>query len=261
MASDIAPIDLLLQRSGRIHRHDRTRPERLARPELRILAHEEGEVGPSFKKTAPVYDEIVLLRTWLLLRDRTSVLLPAEIEPLIEAVYDDTRPGTGAALSEAMQERLHEASRKFFQEREVDASNAKNRLLPTPWQADSPFFDFALPLSEDDPDVHRSMQALTRLGGPSVEVVCLGPGDGAVDLDVKPDEAMTRRLLRRGLGVGHRGVIWDLLALPVPPRWRESPHLCRHRCLDFRGGPVLLGRYKLDLHGDIGLEIARTDAE
>src|SRR5690606_18484251 len=36
MASAIAPIDLLLQRSGRLHRHERTRPDHLEEPTLLI---------------------------------------------------------------------------------------------------------------------------------------------------------------------------------------------------------------------------------
>ena len=69
MVSDFAPIDLLLQRAGRMHRHQRSRPGPLAQPELHVIAPSVDDGVPAFAPAdQAVYDRHVLLRTWLTLR-------------------------------------------------------------------------------------------------------------------------------------------------------------------------------------------------
>jgi CRISPR-associated endonuclease/helicase Cas3 len=98
MVSDLAPVDLLLQRSGRLHRHIRTdRPAPLQTPVLWIGQPDESGSVPTFESgSAVVYDEHVLLRTWLAIQRRASIRVPEEVEELIEAVYDDRTCPAGA---------------------------------------------------------------------------------------------------------------------------------------------------------------------
>lgn len=89
MISDLAPIDLLLQRSGRLHRHTRDwRPAALEKPMLWII--EPGlklESKADFQESGYIYDRHILLRSWLTLRQRPHVQLPEETDDLIESVY------------------------------------------------------------------------------------------------------------------------------------------------------------------------------
>jgi CRISPR-associated endonuclease/helicase Cas3 len=84
MISEIAPIDLLLQRSGRLHRHSR----RAEGPVLDVLLPENDSF--KFGGTGYVYAKKPLLRTVALLADRHEIRLPDQFRELIEHCY-----GTG----------------------------------------------------------------------------------------------------------------------------------------------------------------------
>ena len=94
VCSDLAPVDLLLQRAGRLHRHERVpRPC----PEARLLVHGPlHEADPPadwyaalFPGGAYVYRRhAILWRTARLLADRSRIYLPRDARGLIERVYD-----------------------------------------------------------------------------------------------------------------------------------------------------------------------------
>ncbi|MGH9894561.1 MAG: CRISPR-associated helicase Cas3', partial [bacterium] len=102
MATDLAPIDLVLQRAGRLWRHARkSRP--VSEPIL-LVAGLVGDEPSSFGKPlwwGAVYREDVLLRTWSLLRARQNLTLPDEIDTLVQAVYEEH-----VDVPESLQERL-----------------------------------------------------------------------------------------------------------------------------------------------------------
>lgn len=102
MVSDVAPIDLLVQRAGRLHRHaqrNARRPEGLAM-ELLVLSPEPLEAPPAdwlggtFKGTSHVYeDAAVLWRTVRVLAEVRCIETPGGLRALIERVYDpDAEP-------------------------------------------------------------------------------------------------------------------------------------------------------------------------
>ena len=83
LITDICPIDLLLQRMGRLHRHERElRPEELREPVCCVMTDElEGERNGS----KLIYGEWLLKETEGILPD--TVLLPNYISPLVQQVY------------------------------------------------------------------------------------------------------------------------------------------------------------------------------
>lgn len=71
IATDLAPIDLLLQRAGRLWRH--SRPQRPVAAPVLLVAGLAGDAPDDFGQPlwwGAVYAESVLLRTWCLLRQR-----------------------------------------------------------------------------------------------------------------------------------------------------------------------------------------------
>lgn len=85
MISDLCPIDLLLQRIGRLHRHakhDIIRPKQLKQPSCHVLC-----AGKDIEEGAKeVYGEFLLLRTKSFLPDK--VMIPDDISVLVQKVYD-----------------------------------------------------------------------------------------------------------------------------------------------------------------------------
>jgi CRISPR-associated endonuclease/helicase Cas3 len=105
LVTDLAPSDMLLQRIGRLWRHQR--PNRAGRPEVLIhtggLTSENGRAGSAddlkslLGRSAFVYAPYVLLRTFEIWRQRSQIKLPADIRPLLESTYaeptEDELPG------------------------------------------------------------------------------------------------------------------------------------------------------------------------
>jgi CRISPR-associated endonuclease/helicase Cas3 len=95
LVTDLAPTDMLLQRIGRLWRH--RRPNRAGRPEVLIQTsglnaenyrfQSAAEAKPLLGPSQFVYAPYVLLRTFQLWHDQSSIILPADIRPLLEATY------------------------------------------------------------------------------------------------------------------------------------------------------------------------------
>ena len=92
IVSDLAPTDMLLQRMGRLWRHER--PNRSASaPEFWIRLPElsstfsVAELKKALGRSARVYAPYVLLRTAAVFSGRKELSLPADIRPLLETTY------------------------------------------------------------------------------------------------------------------------------------------------------------------------------
>lgn len=114
LISEIAPVDMLLQRAGRLHRHSgRKRPQLLENPKLYIL---EPETIKQTLKICTVYEPFVLLKTIEVLRkhlEQKAVLeLPQCIPELVEEVYS------------SLPEETHPEQLLFYEEME---NNIKNK--------------------------------------------------------------------------------------------------------------------------------------
>ncbi|MCL4465047.1 MAG: hypothetical protein M1389_03270, partial [Chloroflexi bacterium] len=255
------------QRSGRLHRHERARPMGLELPTLWVCRPPEEDGVPVFDPGfVKVYDEHVLLRTWLELKGRTEVQVPGDVEDLIEAVYED-RP-CPVEECRAFQKAWDESRRRLQQEIERDTQEAKDRWLKRPQYGGALWRLTSDPREEDAPDFHQAHQALTRLAEPSVPVVVLDqtgavPGIGSepaerIDVDVEPSASQVMRLLGRSVSVSDRRIVFDIIATAVPPGWQRSPLLRHHRLLILdQGGGVAIGSHYVQVSHDIGLFVAR----
>lgn len=85
MITDLAPMDLILQRMGRLHRHRSTvRHQNLKNPKVYILACDNYDFD---KPSTYVYSEYLLFRTEYYLPDKIN--LPNDISHLVQLVYSD----------------------------------------------------------------------------------------------------------------------------------------------------------------------------
>lgn len=85
LISDMCPMDLLLQRIGRLHRHaDRVRPDGMRTAECLVLNTDCDALEPGAQA---IYGQYLLMKTSYLLKD--TVHLPGDISLLVQAAYDE----------------------------------------------------------------------------------------------------------------------------------------------------------------------------
>ena len=228
MVSDMAPADLLLQRAGRLHRHERpSRPPGLEKPRLLLLCPDISGAAPRFDPGAvAVYDRHVLLRSWLSLAGRQSIRVPDDVEAIIEYVYGDNHGPDG--LTGPLRDMWHETLQKLQADRDREKREAEERWIRSPSYR-GPVWRLTEDAREEDaPDFHVAHQALTRLTSPSAPSILLyGSPDGAwldaghvqrVDLSGTPPADVTKQLLSHSVNITDRRVVFELLSLDDPVR-------------------------------------------
>jgi len=151
MISEIAPVDLLLQRSGRMHRHR----ARDADPVLHVLTPVRGSFD--FGATRFIYHDKPLLRTLGLLRGRDRVTLPADFRMLIESCYGSVEWEQEAVPWEI----IRAADSDWDQRTDELAGHARSFILYSPER--DRFRPVDAPVGEDDDD-GQGWRAKTRLG-------------------------------------------------------------------------------------------------
>lgn len=180
MISDLAPVDLLLQRAGRLHRHaarNPHRPEPLQAAELWIDGVDWSSIPqephPSY---GPVYERFLLLRTLLALKlapgSELELNLPEDIPGLISQVYDEG----GVHVPQDWQFPLAEsrvAADRRQAEREALAKSV--RLREPERLKDLTGLASAGASNPDEPGGHR-VAAAVRDGADSIEVLVIQRG-------------------------------------------------------------------------------------
>jgi len=264
MISDLAPIDLLLQRSGRLHRHAerKERPEKLAQPTLWLIEPTLDETEKSqFAESGFIYHRHILLRTWLTLRQKTFVQLPRETDDLIEAVYQ---------LDAAIPEQLEPEHQQDWEITKADYRSGETRkkiakanaikLPPTRDDNNKPC-DFTRQGEEDD---DNTIAAVTRLGEKSVTVIFVQQTDdalvlpvsqAAIDLNKSPDLPTIRALLEHSTRISKKGLVEELLKQKNPEQWTSA--LLRHCRLVILNpqGKAQVGKWELYLDALRGVVI------
>lgn len=160
MFTAIAPIDLLLQRAGRIHRHVFSlRPEKLAVPTLTVLTPAlEGE----YEADGFVYPDCLLNSSYRLLSGIHAIAIPEDMPALVEKGYDPS-----AASPEEFQRWA-----EHLMENEVKAAMSIQYEIGPPDQGYTPIQDVG-ELRFDDIEGTSYLSAKTRFGEPSIRVVLL----------------------------------------------------------------------------------------
>jgi CRISPR-associated endonuclease/helicase Cas3 len=267
MISDIAPIDLLLQRSGRLHRHAKRnafRPEGLKAPTLWIIAPTLQQNGMvHFADSRYIYDRHILLRTWLTLRDKNSAQLPADMDELIESVYelDMLIPSDLEAVHQQDWEKS--LAKYWADEIHSKGSQANAVKLPQTINESSPS-DFTRHGEEDD---ERTLSKVTRLGETSVTTIFLQRTPAGlmlpftsqtINLKERPDLPKIRALLAHSTRINKRDLVDMLLTKPDPrnPSTWTSALLkhCRLVILD-EEGRFCLDKWEITLDKKLGVVI------
>lgn len=230
---DLAPIDLLLQRLGRLWRHGvQERPYSEPRA---FIAGVEGDIPVDFGGElgwSSVYPEYLLLKSWLALKGAEYLTLPDAIPSLIEDCYEGE---VSSAVPTELEERLSKAHCSWFGDQASHRSFANMQAIAA---ADDEAWK-EVPIHEryeDDAKVHVDLHAKTRLGEPSIVLIPVR----ACDEDWKnggSDDHNARLLFARAIAVSNPHLLRKLQADDIPNTWKENAILrnCYAFVLDERG--------------------------
>lgn len=121
LITDLCPMDLLLQRVGRLHRHQISRPEGLSDPVLYVMGQSDTLI---FEEGASaIYGDYLLARTQKSLPQ--EIFLPRDISPLVQSVYDDTE----IHWDEEVQKTYETAKEKHEKKVMKKTNTAQNQFL------------------------------------------------------------------------------------------------------------------------------------
>ena len=164
MLSELAPIDLLLQRTGRVHRHRfRQRPTGMERPIMHIILPDEDAVKTPEKRygsSGYVYEPFLLNNTERLIDSGLSIHVPEDVRSVIRKVYETVTD-----------ENFDAWCKKSFGQ-QFQQANGSSVSFPIPEaetffasEAQSEFVDL-----EVDDGFEPSFRASTRLGEPTLRI-------------------------------------------------------------------------------------------
>lgn len=210
MVSELAPVDLILQRAGRLHRHDRkdARPSKVSSPQMILVDVSQDEDGvPLVGTREPFYPKNVLLKTYHVLCEITQLQVIASTRSLIEKVYDDQENWSEFPLE--WNEKLKKWQKEEIAKREIKGDDASFTLIDAPSCKRLLYRQMNQLAESDEQSVGtlERMQAKTRDGCLSVRIPCLFTRDGSAlysDLEC-------RQLLHEGMGEGEilRAIAWN----------------------------------------------------
>jgi CRISPR-associated endonuclease/helicase Cas3 len=261
LISDLAPIDLLLQRAGRLHRHDRPdRPAAHCIPRLFIAGLQPDRL-PELKATAwgRIYGDYLCLVTWAVLRSEPIWHLPQDIDRLVQAAYAEV-PDLGD-LSADLEARIAEiAKREQKAAIESERQMARNVALDARDEACVAYAD--KPHGADEDECY-GLRNRTRLGEDSVTVVPVYENDAGLwhvrqegpgfDRNRAADDELARQLFARQLKLSRQSVSKALKGQHPPAVFCQHPLIANLLPLPLRHGQWRAGRQILRLDPELGL--------
>lgn len=161
MVTQLCPVDLLLQRIGRLHRHDgRIRPAGLENPECLIL----GDGDDAYDRgSRAVYGDYLLMRTEKILTD--EITIPGDIPLMVQKVYDSGQDlGLNGELYES-------ALAKYEDGLKTKKCNARDYLLRSPSKKEIENI-----LDNPETSSEKTAEASVRDGASSIEVLLMKKG-------------------------------------------------------------------------------------
>ncbi len=261
LITDLAPVDLLLQRAGRLHRHVREyRPGAHAVPRLYVSGLLPDRL-PDLETTrwGRIYGDYLCLVTWFRLLQEPVWRLPSDIDRLVQSVYAPWPDLSGLAPERARQ--IEEVSRTEHRVRAEQYALLARHIAIDP--RETPEYAYLDKPHGADEDDTLALRNETRLGSDSVTVIPvhldasgswqLHPGEGSLDPSVPVNDAMARQLYGRQLKVSRMALIKYLKAQPSWPALSEHPLLSHFYPLILQGGQCRIGQLCVRLDPKLGL--------
>lgn len=228
--SEIAPIDLLLQRAGRLHRHSRGSRPTGDIPRLNVLLPPANV--SDFGKLESVYSRYILLRTLRVL-DRAAILIPDDIPLLVESVYSDI------AMPGEFEDEIAAAREKWISDIKKEKSESGRYLIRFPDRSSCFVDDMTIKFAfgDEEGDASTYFNARTRLGKDSMRIILLEEDDytDIMSLTNFPGKDIVRSIMGNQVSVPR----WWLegvtpangyLPLQKAPAWLSRAYVLRMKC-------------------------------
>lgn len=226
LISDLAPMDLLLQRIGRLQRHVIQRPNRFKQASCYIVYNKNSD---SFKTDNYLYSEYIINQTLKYLPDKIG--LPDDISTLVQKVYSGEE---------------NEGKEEF------DSNMLKERQKAKTFQITKPVFrpksiDNWLNMPSKDTDKNEIlMSAMVRDIKPQLEVILVfNNKDQDIDKLLKQTVKLPLRL---------NGNLQQTIKLLTNKDWQNNKLLKHELCLKLdKNGKVNLNGYNIKYDNNSGL--------
>lgn len=229
LITDTCPIDLLLQRMGRLHRHDNARPSKMAEPVCFVIGCDEPDDG-----SIGVYGRYHLFNTSLLLP--AEITLPDDIPRLVNKAY-------GGPLEEGMRfnPAYTESWTDLYRQCRDKKTKANQYQICYPTESNlMKWLEDDLKGDEDEAaratvrDIEQTLEVILVKSGTDGLAIAAGPDKGA-PIPTELDDATAMALsgcripLPASITKGNRmeETLHELakMQLEIPKPWTESPWL------------------------------------
>lgn len=292
--SDLAPIDLLFQRMGRVHRHKReARPPAVRQPRCILMGilRKDSSKPQVDRGSIFVYGEDVLLRTAAYVLDREvageSWEIPTDIGTAVAAVYEET-----VATPDSWGKTLQRTKKSKVDKAHSKTEGADMGLLAPPRNTDTASLIDWLGGNNPDSDPDEMGIVGVRDGDSGVEVLLVAqqgegiatiptdrhPESREIDLQELPSGALRERLVRslvsipstrlRVKGRELEEVIDEFIhelekeTRDLGVNWEKDFMLRGQLVVPLRGGEYRTGFGKtISYRRDVGLQIFDTDSD
>lgn len=260
MISDLAPVDLLLQRAGRLHRHPRDRPPAHTRACLWVAGLLPQAIPDlTGTKWKFVYDAYLLGRTWALLREVTTLELPGDIDRWVQAVYSNETP---------LPDSLGQAACDFIESQSYAEYIVKirNQRRESTGIAISPGRELDNAYA-DKPEGHEEGDGVglvnrTRTGPESITLIPVEETDSGWQIRMGTEafppedtleDGIAQALYRRQLKVSSPNIVRHFKSIAPHATFSNHPLLRHCRPLLLRNGQFIVGNTRMRLDPALGL--------
>lgn len=278
MITDLCPMDLLLQRLGRLHRRaERARPRSLQRAACMVLGADTDRLEDGARA---IYGDYLLMKTSCLLKEK--IHLPEDIPQLVQDTYNqnaDENLSNSTGILKKREEYNGKMALKQSKANAICIPDAPKKLgkRHSTRVIDSLFY-------EEDSMGERQAEATVRDGVQSIEVLVLKYGkdgllhtvtDGktlALAPNEMPSKEEARMIAKQSLRLPHifsqpwmmEKTIEELerIRQTTLKEWCSSPRVGRELflLLDENGGATLAGM-KLVYDGEMGLRYEKEEED